>query len=166
MHVLFVDDNHVWQKIALKEFPKIGCTVAIAGDGQQALNYLSSSPAICPRPDIVLMDIAMPVMDGLEATRIIRTQVPFSTDPKLCSTPIVGLCITSLRVDRERFIAQGMDDIILKPWKTPQMQRVLQWWSQRLLLPRIEGKSFPRAPIAPAWGARTGQSYRGPRSRI
>ncbi|KAL4864764.1 hypothetical protein BDV12DRAFT_175792, partial [Aspergillus spectabilis] len=166
MHVLFVDDYYVWQRIALQQLPKIGCTVAIAGDGQQALNYLTGPPTTCPRPDIILMDIAMPIIDGLEATRIIRTQAPFNTDPKICSTPIVGLCATSLRADRERFIAKGMDDVVIKPWKIYGIQRLIHWWSQRRLLPRIEGMPFPRAAIAPVWGAHTRQAYRGPRSRI
>ncbi|KAL2861577.1 hypothetical protein BJX68DRAFT_222866 [Aspergillus pseudodeflectus] len=56
MHILFVDDNRVWQKIALLKLPKIGCTVAVASDGQEALNYLSARPEHCPRPDLIMMD--------------------------------------------------------------------------------------------------------------
>ncbi|KAJ0415519.1 hypothetical protein BJY00DRAFT_293521 [Aspergillus carlsbadensis] len=56
MHILFVDDNRVWQKIALLKLPTIGCTVAVASDGQEALNYLSAPPEQCPRPDLIMMD--------------------------------------------------------------------------------------------------------------
>ncbi|KAL5339509.1 hypothetical protein BJX70DRAFT_154779 [Aspergillus crustosus] len=110
--------------------------------------------------------IAMPVMDGLEAARIIRTQAPFITDPKICSAPIVGLCLTSLRVDHERFISQGMDDIVTKSWTVRDFRPLLRWWSQRRVLPRVEGRNLPRAVLAPVWGAQTRQVYRGPRSLI
>ncbi|KAL4922359.1 CheY-like superfamily [Aspergillus aurantiobrunneus] len=166
MHVLFVDDSQVWQKIAIQSLPELGCTVVIAGDGQAALNYLTGPPATCPRPDIIMMDIAMPVLDGPDTTQIIRTQAPFITDPKICSTPIVGMCVTSLHADHKRFIARGMDDVLVKPWKRHDIQRLLHWWSQRQLIPKTVGSPFPRAAIAPVWGAHPWRAYRGPRSRM
>ncbi|KAL2818515.1 CheY-like superfamily [Aspergillus cavernicola] len=165
MHVLFVDDNYVWQKVATKMLPRLGCTVAVVGNGQQALNYLAGPPASCPPPDLIMMDIAMPGMDGLEATRIIRTQPPFNTDPKTCSTPIVGLCVTGLRSDHDKYIAQGMDDIIVKPWNKQDLERLLRWWSHRQLIPRAEGRAV-RASMAPVWGPHPWRAYLGPRSRI
>ena len=97
----------------------------------------------------------MPVMDGLQAANIIRTQAPFTTDPKICSTPIVGLCATRIRGDHERFIAQGLDDILAKPWSLQDVQRLVGWWSQRLLLPRSQGVAVAQTAIAPAWGKRS-----------
>ncbi|KAL3476975.1 CheY-like superfamily [Aspergillus californicus] len=105
----------IWRGVAIKALPRLGCTVRVVGDGQQALNYLAGPPASCPRPDLILMDIAMP-MDGLEATRIIRTQQRFSFDPKLRFTPIVGMCLTNPRSDHDKYITQGLDDVIVKPW--------------------------------------------------
>ncbi|KAL2825890.1 CheY-like superfamily [Aspergillus pseudoustus] len=164
MHILFVDDNQVWQRIALVKLPQIGCTVAVAGDGQQALDYLAAPPEQCPRADLIMMDIAMPILDGLEATRILRTEAPFATDPKLSSTPIVGLCTTSLAADHRRFMAQGMDDIIVKPWKVEQVQQVVRWWAQRRVVPRVNGVQ-QRYAMQPGWGHPLGV-YRGPRSRM
>ncbi|KAL4936161.1 CheY-like superfamily [Aspergillus oleicola] len=155
MHVLFVDDNDIWRIRAIKFLQEAGCTVAAASNGRQALDYLAGSPVLCPRPDLILMDIAMPIMDGLEAAHIIRSQVPFNTDPKICATPIVGMCTTSLRADHERFIAQGLDDILVKPWSVHDVRRLVAWWSQRLLLPRIQGGAMAQTAIAPIWGKRS-----------
>ncbi|KAL2822084.1 CheY-like superfamily [Aspergillus granulosus] len=168
MHILFVDDSRLWQKIALLKLPTIGCTVAVASDGQQALDYLSAPPEKWPRPDLIMMDIAMPVLGGLDATRIIRTQPPFATDPKICSTPIVGLCATSVRRSHERFRAQGMDDIIVKPWKVEQIQPLLRWWAQRRVVPRAMvggGGVVQRSAMNHKW-PHPWAAYRGPRSRI
>ncbi|KAL3465015.1 CheY-like superfamily [Aspergillus heterothallicus] len=171
MHILFVDDNHVWQKIALAKLPKLGCTVAVAGDGQQALDYLSSPPDQCPRPNLIMMDIAMPTLDGLETTHILRTTAPFASDPQIRSTPIVGLCTTSLRADHARFIARGMDDIIVKPWAVEQIQPLLHWWAQRRVVPRIgviglQQQQQRFALRGEVWGGMGRGVYRGPRSRM
>ncbi|KAL4795185.1 CheY-like superfamily [Aspergillus venezuelensis] len=155
MHVLLVDDNRVWRVRGTKFLQQAGCTVAVAEHGKQALDYLAASPVTCPRPDLILMDIAMPVVDGLQAVNIIRTQAPFNIDPKICSTPIVGLCATRIRADHERFIAQGFDDILAKPWSVHDVQRLVGWWSQRLLLPRTQGVAVAQTAIAPVWGKRS-----------
>ncbi|KAL4923868.1 response regulator [Aspergillus undulatus] len=156
MHVLYVDDNDAWRTIhAIQYLHKAGCTVAVAAHGQQALDYLRGPPATCPRPDLMLMDIAMPIMGGLEAAQIIRTQAPFSIDPAICSTPIVGMCSTGLRADHARFIAQGMDDILVKPWTVHDVRRLIAWWSRRQLLPRIGEGTVPRTAVAPIWRKRS-----------
>ncbi|KKK16913.1 hypothetical protein ARAM_002680 [Aspergillus rambellii] len=166
MHVLIAEDNPINQKLATIVLTRLGCTLAVVDNGQQALDYLAADPVTCPRPDIILMDISMPVMDGFEATRMIRTQPPFTTDPRICMAPIIGMCATNCREARESYLARGMDDILLKPLRRKHLHQLLMWWSQRKVSPRAVGQTLPQIVMAPTWGSHPWSAYRGPRSRI
>jgi DNA-binding NarL/FixJ family response regulator len=116
------------------------------------------------------VQIAMPILDGLSATQIIRNEEPFTNDPKIRTTPIIGLCTTSLRADHRRFIEQGMDDIITKPWNVEQIQPVLRWWAQRrVVVPRAGGGAVQGQRYTPGfkggWGGEW-RAFKGPRSRM
>jgi len=104
--VLLVEDNIVNQKVVLAILQKRGYEIEVAGDGGQALLRLESCPFAY---DLVLMDIQMPVLDGLEATRRIRL------DGRWDALPIVAMTAHAMQGDRERCIEAGMNGYVSKP---------------------------------------------------
>lgn len=106
MQVLLVEDNIVNQKLALRVLERQGHTVALACDGREALDQLDTHSF-----DLVLMDVQMPVMDGLEATRVIRRLETVSGQ----HVPIIAMTAQALVGDREVCLNAGMDGYITKP---------------------------------------------------
>ena len=101
---------------AQRMLQKVGYVVRTADNGQEALDVLAATHS---QPvDIILMDIQMPVMDGLEATRRIRENADGRFDPQV---PIVALTAYAMAGDRERFLAAGLDDHLAKPVKVAEM---------------------------------------------
>ena len=108
--VLLVDDNVVNRKVASEILRKAGCVVTNASSGPEAIEKVAASYAPDGTPfDVIFMDIQMPDMDGVEATRHLREQ-----HGKLLPN-IVAMTAYSMREDRERFLSQGLDDYIAKP---------------------------------------------------
>ena len=103
--VLLVEDNAINQKVARALLERAGHRVDVAAQGAEALARLETE-----RYDIVLMDIQMPVMDGLEATRLIRAR-----DDDKARLPIVAMTANAMEGAREEYLAAGMDDYISKP---------------------------------------------------
>jgi CheY-like chemotaxis protein len=95
---------------------KLACTVVIAGDGEQAL-------ALCRQQsfDLILMDMQMPVMDGLEATRRLR-----QLGPAIRQVPILALTANALEEDRQRCAAAGMDGYLAKPVEMTELSAALR----------------------------------------
>ena len=116
LRVLAVDDNRINLLIAEKALKNQGARVTTAADGQQALDALKASPEDF---DVVLMDIQMPVMDGLTATREIRR------DPDLAALPVVGLSAGVLPEEREAALTAGMQDFLTKPINLEAMTSTL-----------------------------------------
>ncbi len=104
MRILLVEDNEDNRDMLARRLTRKGHEVEIAINGQEALNALSQA-----RPDIVLMDVSMPVMSGLEATEIIR-QTPDISDLK-----IIALTAHAMEQDKERCIQAGCDAFATKP---------------------------------------------------
>ncbi len=102
--VLVADDNEVAQRLCRRVLEKAGYTVLIAGDGLQAVDM-----ALAQRPAVILMDVAMPGIDGLEAMRRIKAQIP--------GMPVVIASAHSMASDRERFLAAGADSVLSKPFR-------------------------------------------------
>lgn len=102
--LLLVEDNGFNQQVMRESLQHMGLQLDIAGDGVQALDHLRRQPC-----DAVLMDVHMPVMDGLEATRRIRN------DPALRDLPVIGLTAAVLPADREACLAAGMNAHLGKP---------------------------------------------------
>ncbi|KAJ0414356.1 CheY-like superfamily [Aspergillus carlsbadensis] len=138
MHILIAEDHPINQKVIAKLLSRLGnCTVSIVGDGQQALDYLTGPQATCPRPDLILMDTAMPIMDGLTATHILRTSPPFASNPSIATIPIVALTASAIEHEQEGFRARGFDDVLSKPIFSGKLKGLLEFWgrSRVVLLP-------------------------------
>jgi CheY-like chemotaxis protein len=117
LRILLAEDNLVNQKVAARMLQREGHTVTIAGDGREALTFWE------PRKfDLILMDVQMPEMDGLEATAAIR-QKERSIDAHI---PIVALTAHAMSGDRERCLAAGMDGFVTKPIRIAELLREIR----------------------------------------
>ena len=117
--VLLAEDNVVNQKVAVRMLEKLGATVDVAANGQEAVEMWERFPYA-----IVFMDCQMPELDGLEATRQIR-QLEIVDDRH---TPIVAMTANAQLKDEEDCLSAGMDDYLAKPVKTLQLHDMLQRW--------------------------------------
>jgi CheY-like chemotaxis protein len=121
--VLLVDDSRVNLIVSRHALQKHGCEVTTAMDGQEALNLLATSHF-----DLVLMDVRMPVLDGLEATRRLRR-----TERGDRRTPVVALTAGALLEERDECFAAGMDDFATKPFTAESIEALLvKWLPQRI----------------------------------
>jgi CheY-like chemotaxis protein len=111
--VLVADDNDVAQRLCKRVLEKAGYAVLIAVDGLQAVDV-----AMKQHPSMILMDVAMPGIDGLEAMRRIKAAAP--------SMPIVIASAHSMASDRERFLAAGADDVLSKPFRLADLIAIVQ----------------------------------------
>ena len=121
--VLLAEDNAVNQRVALHMLRNIGYRADVAADGREALEAVVRQPY-----DIVLMDVQMPEMDGLAATRAIVERFPRATERPW----IIALTANAMQGDRELCLAAGMDDYISKPIKTPDLAAALERARQAL----------------------------------
>ena len=117
--LLLVEDNVVNQKISVRLLEKMGFDVDVANDGQEACNILKTKSY-----DLVLMDCQMPVMDGFEATRVIR----HDESELQKRTPIIAMTANAMLGDRERCLNAGMDDYITKPINADSLAAALKKW--------------------------------------
>ena len=118
-NVLLVEDNPVNQTVIEAMLRSLGFTVSVATDGAQAVRRAESLIF-----EAILMDCRLPVIDGYEATRLIR-QLPGCLD-----LPIIALTANALQGDRETCLAAGMNDYLAKPFKRTDLQQILQRWVQ------------------------------------
>ena len=117
LRILAVDDNRINLYLLQRVLERTGASVILAADGQQAVQTLEASPHAF---DVVLMDIQMPVLDGLSATRVIRT------DLGLTDLPIIALTAGVLVEEREAAMAAGMNDFVPKPVDLEQLAEVIR----------------------------------------
>ncbi|KUY62076.1 hybrid sensor histidine kinase/response regulator [Burkholderia sp. RF2-non_BP3] len=115
--VLLVEDNAVNQQIALAMLEDTDYEVAVADDGEQALERLAHDAF-----DVVLMDCQMPRLDGFEATRRLRRRETDTGSPRV---PVIALTANALSGDRERCLAAGMDDYLAKPFRRDALLHTL-----------------------------------------
>jgi len=115
--VLLVEDNALNQEIASELLGQAGVVVTVAGDGRAALEALAANAF-----DLVLMDVQMPVMDGLMATRAIRRQGSWA------DLPIVAMTANALERDRQACLEAGMNDYLAKPIEPEALWRTLLRW--------------------------------------
>ncbi len=117
--ILLAEDNLVNQKVALKMLSNFGYTAKVAKSGKEVVDLLRREHF-----DLVLMDVQMPEMDGLEATRMIRAGNGV-LDPDV---PIVAMTANAMKGDKERCLEAGMNDYISKPVKPKKLQEKVEKW--------------------------------------
>ncbi len=118
--VLVAEDNIVNQMVVRSMLEKFGCRATIANNGREAVDLYATG-----KYAIVLMDISMPEMDGVEATAKIR-EIEAQRGEK---TPIIGVTAHAMEEDRQRCIDAGMDDYLPKPVKADLLRRMIDRWS-------------------------------------
>jgi len=111
LRILLAEDNFVNQKLALRLLEQMGYRAAVAANGVETLSALERAPY-----DVILMDVQMPEMDGLEATRRIRDLKELREQPH-----IIAMTANAMQGDREMCLAAGMDDYITKPIRTNEL---------------------------------------------
>lgn len=121
--VLLVEDNRLNRRVITKMLEKMGCRVDVAENGRDALATLNftAPPEQRPRYDIILMDIQMPVLDGLKATAMIRAQ-----EKDESRIPIVAVTAHAMKGDREKFLDAGMDGYLSKPVRLEDLAAILK----------------------------------------
>lgn len=149
LRILLVEDHELNQQVALELLGSVaGAEVAVAGDGCQALALLAERPF-----DAVLMDVQMPGMDGLEATRRLRAM------PGLESLPVIAMTAHALVQEREACLAAGMDDFISKPFELEHLVQLLARWTTRGPAHLTIGRSAGRGTDLPGIQAEVGLAF-------
>jgi PAS domain S-box-containing protein len=135
-YLLVVDDNATNRKVASEILRKSGCKVITADSGQKAINLVKDS--ILDKPfDIIFMDIQMPEMDGIETTQILR-------DTHINLPPIIAMTAYAMKEDRDRFMANGMNDYVPKPIRAETLVRkVAEWISRKMLVSNEQSGGIP-----------------------
>jgi len=108
--ILLVEDNEMNRDMLARRLTRNGFVIVFAVDGQEGVDK-----AISETPDLILMDMSLPVMDGLEATRRIKA------DPASKAIPVIALTANALVEDREKAMAAGCDDFDTKPVELPRL---------------------------------------------
>ena len=132
--VLLVEDNVFSQQVGQELLEEAGASVVVANNGKEAIDLM-----LRQRFDCVLMDLQMPVMDGFETTRIIRS------DPRLRDTVVIALTANAGRDDQDRAFAAGMNEFVTKPTSPNQLFEVKAHWMRKCPV-RVAAP----APAAPA----------------
>ncbi|MFO0918023.1 MAG: response regulator [Planctomycetaceae bacterium] len=118
LRVLLVEDSHVNQKLAVGLLERWGHTVVVAGNGLEAVKQLRDNTF-----DLVLMDVQMPEMDGLEATQVIRKEEAAFRRGRV---PIIAMTAHAMPGDRDRCVAAGMDGYVMKPIRADLLFRAIE----------------------------------------
>ena len=118
--MLVVEDEPVGRELVVMLLEEAGLQVETAGDGAQALERVATR-----LPDLILMDMQMPTMDGLEATRRIRAL------PGAAQLPIIAVTANAFGEDRARCLAAGMNDFLAKPVNAGALFETVLRWSRR-----------------------------------
>lgn len=118
--ILLAEDNVINQQLARIILNKMGYDPEIAENGKEVLNKLGEKEF-----DLIFMDIQMPEMDGLEATRIIRTT--HSVQPL-----IIAMTANTTPEDREECLAEGMNDYLSKPVDLDELVNIMEKWGRRI----------------------------------
>jgi CheY-like chemotaxis protein len=115
LRILLAEDNPVNRKLALHVLQRLGYTADVAGDGVEAVEALLEQVY-----DVVLMDIQMPEMDGLQATRAVRRELPPERQPR-----IIAVTANVMKEDRDACLEAGMDDYLGKPFRVDELVAAL-----------------------------------------
>jgi len=138
---LVVEDNPINLRVAVRNLEKLGCEVLTAKDGAEAVALVKQR-----EPDVVFMDIQMPVMDGFEATQAIR-QHEEQTGKRV---PIVAMTAHAMAGYRELCLGAGMDGYIAKPLRVTDMARALSRWASGSVIRRGDAAAAEAAEATSA----------------
>ncbi len=119
LKILLVEDNEINQEIAIEVLSSMGATVVLANHGAEAVSIWEKQDV-----DLILMDIQMPIMDGLTATKEIRK----SLKDRSHSVPIIAMTAHAMTGDKEKSLQAGMNDHITKPLNIDELYNVLLFW--------------------------------------
>jgi two-component system sensor histidine kinase/response regulator len=131
-HVLLVEDNEINQEVAVGQLEDANVFVDLAENGEVAIRLIGENTY-----DVVLMDMQMPVMDGVTATRALRA------DPRFRNLPIIAMTANAMASDRELCLEAGMNDHIAKPIDPHQLFGVLRRWIRRADHDKHEEMAMP-----------------------
>ena len=132
LNILLTEDNLVNRVLAQKLLQKFGHTVTLANNGKEGANLWEANQS--SQFDVILMDIQMPLMDGLQATAYIRAKEKEQSlvsesspeGPAPVHIPIVAMTAHAMKGDRERYLAGGMDGYVSKPINSAELEKVIQ----------------------------------------
>ncbi len=110
MRILLVEDNEMNRDMLSRRLTRNGYEIIIAVNGQEGVDM-----AMAQKPDLILMDMSLPVMDGWEATRQVKA------DPATRAIPVIALTAHAMMQDREKAMAAGCDDFDTKPVELPRL---------------------------------------------
>ncbi len=144
LRILLVEDNPANQKVATYILQEAGHTIEVARDGRQAIGMCE-----CERYDVILMDVQLPGMDGVETTAAIRAQ---ESAGKYRQAPIIALTAHAMGGDRERFLAAGMDGYLTKPIEPSELLAEID--NLTALAPQARSDAAGRPTVATATGQR------------
>jgi len=122
--ILIVEDNELSRDMLSRRLAKRGYEIAIAGDGEEGVAKAKSED-----PDLILMDLALPVLDGWEATRRIKAE------SRTAAIPVIGLSAHAMAEDAEEARRVGCDDFDTKPVELPRLLSKIEALLQRRLRP-------------------------------
>lgn len=138
LEILLAEDNTVNQMLAMRMLEKRGHRVALASNGQEAVAMAAQR-----RFDVILMDMQMPIMDGFEATSLIRRREQ-ENHPR---TPIIALTAHALAGYRERCLAAGMDDYLVKPFRPKELFQMFEKWVPSAIIKEPPGPVEKAPPM-------------------
>lgn len=118
--ILLVEDNEMNRDMLSRRLARRGYGVVIAMDGQEGLELARSE-----RPDLILMDMSLPVLDGWEATRLLKA------DAEMQQIPVIALTAHAMSGDEQRAREAGCDDFDTKPIELPRLLEKIEGWLAR-----------------------------------
>lgn len=144
LRILVADDNAINQKVAVRILQQLGYAPTVAGNGREAVAAIERQPF-----DLVLMDVMMPELDGLEATKLIRQRQAGGGHPNFqAPITIVAMTAHAMTGDREKCLAAGMDDYLSKPVRPKDIRDMIEKWGGKNSPPTMESREIPAGPPA------------------
>jgi signal transduction histidine kinase/response regulator of citrate/malate metabolism/HPt (histidine-containing phosphotransfer) domain-containing protein len=145
LRILLCDDNTINQKVAMRILQQLGYEPDLTANGREALDALQRKPY-----DFIFMDVMMPEMDGLEATRAIRKFQKEGGHANFSSRiVIVAMTAQAMQGDREKCLESGMDDYLAKPVRPKDVRAVIERWSPELMPAANQPAPPPMVEISP-----------------
>lgn len=134
LKILLAEDFLVNQEVMMPILKARGHRVTLVENGEEAIRAVENSPY-----DLILMDIQMPVMDGLEATRRIRAL----SDMEAACIPIIALTAHALKGDRQKYVQAGMDECLIKPIRPSKLIHMVERFSRKKHIPLKRNETLP-----------------------